>query len=777
MKIALSVVDFALPSPMVGSIESGSGLTGLETGIEIHQKLQAKRVSESTNYEPEVFISFEISHQGYDFKITGRMDGIFQDEPMQIEEIKSSFDLPALQRALETNLEHPYRLQLQSYGYFHYKKTGHIPKLTLHLVSARTGASADMPVALDVPAYEAWLNSRLDDLIVQIKLAQKTIQRRKKAALSLEFPFETKREGQTELISQVETAFENGQTLLAQAPTGLGKTMGVLYPALKNALSQGQKVVYLTPKNSQHVLAEEAATLLSTSKSPIKTLTLTAKQKLCLKDEPICNPSYCEFAKDHFTKVAQNNLPGLLIKKRKWRAKSLRVLGQDHQVCPVELQYEAAKHADVVIADYNYVFSPNSGGRISLNNISERGKPNLIIDEIHNLPQRGMDYYSPSLEVHTFEQLAARLESVPEALKPQAHALLGQCVHLVAHCPDEELSRAFLAHDEAIREFLGTYLASDVALSASDPILQMSFYWSEFTSVLALIEQDAPEFFITRDKSPAAIHITCCDAGKMIKPKYLDFKHVVGFSATLKPFEFYARLTGLEGAKLTTTELASPFPKSNRKILLIPQISTKYTDRAQNYGRIAETIERISSVKQGNYFAFFPSFDFLEQVFTRMKASDGFELVRQSKGMNKSQIDDLMENLRDDNKAHIVFAVQGGILSEGVDYPGNMAIGAFIIGPPLPNCNKQQEGKKAYYQKHYDAGFDYAYVYPAMAKAIQAAGRVIRSPTDRGVIVLMDNRFLQPSYAECMPESWFEKSATELVSSSILHDVSIHHRG
>jgi DNA excision repair protein ERCC-2 len=258
----------------------------------------------------------------------------------------------------------------------------------------------------------------------------------------------------------------------------------------------------------------------------------------------------------------------------------------------------------------------------------------------------------------------------------------------------------------------------------------------------------------------------------MIKACYDEYEQVVGFSATLKPFDYYAKLSGLDPGSVKTAEFVSPFPKDLRKLLIIPQISTKYSRRERNYAKIADAVQRITTLRSGNYFVFLPSFEFLERVIDLFPPPEGFTVLRQERGMNASRVEEIMDSLRIRSVPTIVFAVQGGSFSEGMDYAGEMVIGVFVIGPPLPNYDLEREQMKAFYQRKYGAGFEYAYTIPAMAKAIQAAGRVIRSETDRGIIVLMDSRFMEMSYSRSMPVDWFESDVTELVSDSILSDVS-----
>lgn len=727
------------------------------------------------------------------------MDGVFEGSSdgngIKIEEIKSAFNIRDLAKRLRDDESHPYCLQLKTYGYIHWLKTGSVPELVLHLVSSRDGSSIDMDLRLDPDEFRLWVDARLAELIHEAKQAEARVLRRKRVALAMAFPFAEPRLGQVELMQQIQTNLQLKQPMLVQAATGLGKTMGVLFPNLREALPRGQRVIYVTPKNSQHAVAEDAVERLQAglkdegSKAKLKSLTITAKSKICFKNEALCNPEYCEYAKDHYTKVAQHGVLDVLAKKRKLTARTFRKVAEEFQVCPFEIQLDAAQDADVVICDYNYVFAPRSAfGRLSASGLDQDGKPNLVVDEAHNLPARANDYYSPTLSVTALERmredLAATKSLRPKRFTKEAESLIDECVKVIKACgeksgkPKNEKAfvidppaETFLAQDEKLRAFLSSYLNSDVDIPPRDTILRLSFYWSEFTAALEFVSGDRSEFFTTYNPEPATIRITCCDASEMLKSAYEEYENVVAFSATLKPFQFYGQLSGLQGRPHKTAEFQSPFPREHRKVLVIPQISSKYSDRERNYPRIAETIRRITEIKRGNYFAFFPSFDFMDRVAPQLGFVAGFDVIRQERSMPKAAIDGVIDRLREPGGAHIVLAVQGGVFSEGVDYPGDMVIGAFIVGPPLPTFDLEREKMREYYQQSYGSGFDYAYTYPAMAKAIQAAGRVIRSETDRGLIVLMDRRFVDPSYAKSMPSDWFDDSPHELVSNQILQDV------
>lgn len=821
--VTLSVREFALPVPRTGHIESNSGYgRATADGLEIHQRVQRLREQTEDGYEAEVTLTHEFEGAPYRFKISGRIDGLFrvteqtEDESRKvprIEEIKSAFNVRELVKKLSAAPDdHPYCLQLKTYGYFYWRQNQVMPKLSFHLVSSRNGESVDLEIPLDLPRYELWLKLRLAELVEETRKAEKRAARRRKIAENFAFPFPRPRPGQVELIQEIEDGMKSDRRMLIQAPTGLGKTAGVLYPTLKEALGRGSRVVYVTPKNSQHSVAEDAVERFQDTGAKVKSLTITAKSKICFKNEPLCNPEYCEFARDYYAKVASNGLKDILAKKKKLSARTFRDLGQEYEVCPFELQLEAAEEADTIICDYNYVFAPRSAlGRIDQAGIDQVGKPNLVIDEAHNLPARAMDFYSPALSSLALEKMREDVRKLPARFRGECEELLDECIETILSCKPktDEPEGASVAgghangrprgafgnrqagskidppvapfHDQdaKLRGFLSRYLESDVEIQPKDVVLRLAFYWSEFTSALEFVgNPEHTEFFTTYQPHPqgGTVKITCCDASKMLEACYDDYDQVVGFSATLKPFGYYAKLSGLDPdrlkERLKTAEFRTPFFKANRKLLIIPQISTKYADRERNYPKIAETIERLSALKRGNYFVFFPSFEFLERVLAILKKPPGFTILKQAREMRAPDVQGFLDHLREGAVPTLVFAVQGGVFSEGVDYPGDMIIGAFVIGPPLPNFDLEREEMRRYYDSQYGSGFDYAYTYPAMAKAVQAAGRVIRSETDRGLIVLMDNRFIQPSYTQSMPTDWFEHSARELVSESLIKEVS-----
>jgi DNA excision repair protein ERCC-2 len=790
----ISAKDFALPIPRRGSIEPNSGYQWVsEDSLRIRRETIARLKRENPLFESskKITSSFEIQNQIWE--IEGLADLWLEpteSEPGHIELIFSAFQTHELEEKLSDSQDwHPYCLQLRLLGYLIWKNTGVEPELVLRLISTRDRKDSELTIKLDRAELQKWVDARFDEIQAELKHQQDRTDHRRQLSRSFEFPFETPRTGQVELIQTLESHLENRERTLVQAPTGLGKTIGVLYPTLREAFSRGQRAIYVTPKNSQHSVAEQAAEKLRENGSPLRSLTFTAKSKICFKNEPICNPEYCEFARDYYEKVDSRQLLPKLLDEPELDAKKLRSYGELFEVCPFELQLDAAVDRDLLIADYNYVFAPRTAfRRLTISDSTQVGKPSLVIDEAHNLPSRAMDYYSPALSTVVLDRMREAIQDLPNHLANDCEELLDQGIQVVLDCkPTNGLAQKitldpipFEDHDAKLKSFLSRYLESGTEIQPRDVVMRLVFYWSEFVQALEFLEGDdelelGSPFFVTFQPHPSGgiVKITCSDASQFLRVRYDDFEQVVAFSATLKPFDYFAKLTGLDPETTKIAEFESPFPIENRKVLIIPQISTKLKDREQSIPKICEVIYRLSEIKRGNYFVFFPSFDFLERTLARFAPPKDFMVVRQDRETKIADVETVMEHLKTSGKATLIFAVQGGVFSEGVDYPGDMIIGAFIVGPPLPNFDLERETIRGFYAARYGAekAFDYAYTFPAMAKAIQAAGRVIRSETDRGLLVLMDSRFVQKSYSQSMPKGWFVESPHELVSKALVQDV------
>lgn len=795
-----------MPCPLSGSIEVNSGYSQLfggplalaAEGRQLHSKIQKDRQKLFPIYKAEVKAAHKFESERYIFNVSGRMDGLVEAVVPVIEEIKSSTSPSELLSKLAADSQHPYCLQLATYAYILYLEKEVVP-LTRFLITSNTFDKVEvLDVDFKIENYEKWLTLRLAELESEVMAEEAARLRRMELSEKLVFPFTNLRRGQRELVDELAKDIESKHQVLVQAPTGLGKTIGVIYPVLQDSLARGQKLIYVTPKNTQHSVAQEAITRLQDGGAPIKVLTLNAKAKMCLKDEVICNPGYCQYARDYYTKMDKHKVVEKMSEMTALTAEEFKQIGEEYEVCPFEASLDAVAAADVIIGDYNYVFSPrNTLGRFTYTLSKVNEKPNLVIDEAHNLPQRAADYYSKTLSSAVIAKHALELSSLPFDQVVEARALVSKIQFVISNVgrmvgfKESKLTVSRELFDEALpalQDLMVRRIARKAADSSdsgsgstsgsgSDPLMAIINYFNDFMDA---VDYEGDEFFhlYTRNKMrdgsvDEALKVVCCDASAKLKLAHKEFEHVVAFSATIKPFDYFAQLSGLDDPELSRREYTSPFPREHRKLLIIPQVSTKYSDRERNFGKIAEGIARIVQVKPGNYFVFFPSFAFLGSVFELIKSKlpNSILLLKQESEITQAKAKEIMDSLGRTDAPTIVFAVQGGVFAEGVDYPGDMIIGAIIVGPGLPNFNFEREQIRTYYEKRYGNGFDYAYVYPAMAKVIQAAGRVIRSGDDRGLIVLMDQRFIQKQYASAMPSDWFEKQVCELVSSSIIADI------
>jgi DNA excision repair protein ERCC-2 len=813
--LELAVRDFVAPLERSGSlnqIRTFSLLGALrQVGAEIHAHIQEQEKASIPGYRCEVFLRQTLTLPQGLLRIAGRLDGLYENsQRVLIEEIKTTTNLYGLLSELENNPEHPYMLQAKMYAWMLAASSdfelGQRDLVTrMRLVSAHDPSEQkfmELPFTGDIwPEFGRWVERRARDLLVLHQQNRERQSERRLIGLGLAFPFAQVRPGQAELSAMVEQAIASGHRLLLQAPTGMGKTAGVLFPHLREALKEGRQVFYVTPKNTQHQVALEAVALLSNQGHAVRAVALTSKEKSCLKEEVICDPRVCEYAKDYYDKLKAKNTLETLASKGIVDFSVLQEQALQDQVCPFELSLDFTEHADVIIGDYNYVFSPNAALTRYFEDEARSHLVHLIIDEAHNLDARARDLYSPRLALSTVEALhhkgLVQLDSLEgeiaadtTKLKKRWSRLTDKALETLRECASQEETEviesgprggrqtsvavrprldSFAKLEAALGRFLTLYAQKQELLKPTDPIFELFKKWSELCAVMRL---GGVEFLYTWQDSgeDAALQVTCCEASRFLKGRMQALHAVTAFSATLKPFSFYRQMCGFEEGTSHTCELESPFPPENRKLLIIPQISTAYRDRQRNYEKINQVIEKVISLRKGNYFVFFPSFVFLAEVEKHVKLP-GFRLFFQKPGQTLLESQEILQKFRQKRKNVVVFAVQGGSFSEGIDLPGEDLVGALIIGPSLPGFDLERECLKAYYQKRYGRGFDYAYVYPAMARVVQAAGRVLRTPQDKGLIVLADKRFTQQNYLDVMPQDWLKSGVQSLVSQSILSDI------
>lgn len=774
MSMGLSVREFVAPLEPSGSLDARRSLAAEEDpmalGARLHARVQKRLVLEDGRTRPEVAVQAELAHEGFEVLVRGRVDVLVGSSPPVVEEIKTSFRPGAVLEDLDA--EHPFALQARMYAWILWRDAGEVPLCRIRVISLLDESETLVELPFDPGTFSAWVEARLRDLHAAWDRAQARRAERRELGGSLAFPFPDPRPGQARLVELVASTLASGRRMLLQAPTGLGKTAAVLFPALARALADDLRVFYCTPRNSQHEVAEDCVRRIRASGHPVRSVTIKAKEKVCPQAEVDCRPEVCPRADLYFDRLKASGAVDALMASGCADAAAVKAAADEHVLCPFELSLDAARSADVVIGDYNYAFAPNSTLVRFFGTPEESARNIVLVDEAHNLPVRAADWFSPALDIAFLEELRKR-RMVPRdrALRTRLTAQIRRCVALLqalegAHRVVELDPQPFLGEEFRITRLVAETAARGVELRPAHPLVELQRAWGGFCAVLRVLA--APH--IVTWIPPGRLQITCADASAHLRERMAGFHSAVLFSATLKPFLYHRRLAGLDGLDVVEAEVPSPFPPANRRILVVPQISTLYRLRDREMPRIAHFLGRVLPLRPGNYFVFFPSFEMLEKTLPHLDLP-GFQVLAQPRKAGAARIAELVQALREGTST-VVLAVQGGSLSEGIDLPGEALIGCVVAGPPLPPFDLERDRVRAYFQAAYGCGQAYAYTYPAAAKAVQAAGRVIRTPSDRGLLVFLDGRFLEADYAACFPEGWFRESPAELVSGSILGDIA-----
>jgi DNA excision repair protein ERCC-2 len=600
--------------------------------------------------------------------------------------------------------------------------------------------------------------------------------RKAKAAGRLPFPHTAPRPIQEKLIEAIGNAVRSGENLLAEAPTGSGKTAAAIYPALKEGLTSGKQVVFLTSKTLQQKMAVSALTAMN--ERAFTTLQVRAKEKMCANDRILCHEEFCRFAKNYPEKMARSNILGHL-RETYFHQDPDTVFeeARREEVCPFEVQLELAQRADAIVADYNYVFEP----AVAMRHLTgvELKDAILLVDEAHNLPDRARKIFSPELLEEEWRALANNLALQPGGLFADLAASVEDVLALLSRAAEElpeegeaiaetpPPADALHALREAWEPRLLRYLAwkreSRLAVP-DDPILDAHYGLQRFAAVLNLY---GPDFTCVVERRAAGIRLAlvCLDPARVLSPIFRSASSAVFLSATLTPPEALRRVLGLEEDRTSAISLPPPFPPENRKVMILPHVRTTFAARERNYGRIGKLVADMSDAHTGNDLVLFPSYRFLSAVAAVMPKTRARLLVQRPDLSDFERQQILQALAAPPAEGILLFAVSGGMYAEGVDYPGELLTGVFVVSPALPQVSFERELLRRYFDEREEAGFDYAYLQPGMTRVVQAAGRLIRSETDRGVIALICGRFLEESYARYLPRDWYGETPRELVTN------------
>lgn len=739
-----------------------------EAGIKVHAEWQAERTEESEAYTAEFTIKRTLAVEGWTALLWGRADGIERHEDHTlVEEVKST-PLDAKRLFQTSPSDWPAWLaQLEVYLWM-LADAGHpSPIGRLILVSLADGSRHVVGVPLQRERVYKTLVERIGRLCRARDRRIAWMERRK--ADRVPHPHGQWRAGQQLIVDRITEGLAQGKTVLVQAPTGLGKTDAALFAAIQHALRADRQVFWATARTTQQVGAVRALRRLHEQGLPIRSVTLSAKEKVCLNDIVSCRPDVCRFAESYYDRLHDSGLPqGLSERDRHIDAPLLRSVGSDLRLCPFELALDVSPEVDVIIGDINYVFEP----QVHLPALdAPSGKGFVVVaDEVHQLVERAREWYSPKLDRALAEAAIAALRAAGsdyDVFREMAERVLALVTELgegrAAPGPVElPLQRLVTLSDEI--EGVGL----DYALLKADRQPEVSALEDPWLSLARAVfrfvegaqDLDEERGDVVSLAGPERIQLVCLDPSRKLGPAISALGGFVGLSATLSPPEFYRDLLGLSPDRLDHLVLPSPFPPERRRILVASRVSTAFKDRDAHAEPTARLIRDCLREVPGNTALYFPSFAMLQDIVARVDLPER-DWILQQPGMGDEARASLLARLSQPGPPRVLCAVLGGIFAEGIDLPPGALSAVFILGPALPPVGAERDLLRAYHESRHGQGFRYASLVPGLTRVIQAAGRLIRRPEDRGVILLVDRRFRWREVAELLPVEWQPQNALE----------------
>lgn len=749
-----SLVEFILREGDIDNRVSGSmEKDAMLLGGKIHRKIQSRM---GTNYTAEVPLKIQMPCDGFVLQIEGRADGVLKDDgKVLIDEIKG------ILRSLE-HLEAPvpvHLAQAKCYAYI-YAVQNSLKCIDVQMTYCQMETEEIRRFCQEFEFQE--LQTWFQDLVTQYeKWAKFEIEWRNvrnDSIRQIEFPFPY-REGQRDLVVSVYRTILRKKKLFIQAPTGVGKTMATVFPAVR-AVGEGlgEKIFYLTAKTITRTVAEQAFSLLKEKGLLYKTITLTAKEKICFCEEAECNPDACPYAKGHFDRV-NDAVFDLITHSGDWSREVLEEQAKKHMVCPFEMSLDVSNWADAVICDYNYAFDPQAHLKRFFSE-SGKGEYLFLIDEAHNLVERGREMYSASL----YKEDLLEVRKLVKAEDPKLAKGLSECnqqfLELKRECEHYQILKS-VSHIALklmnVLSKLEDYLEECKDAEKKKRVLDYYFAVRSFLNIHDIMDENYVIFSEMMEDGRFQIKLFCVNPAVNLQNYLEQGNSTIFFSATLLPVHYYKKLLSVEKDDYAVYAHSS-FPQENKFLFIGTDVSTRYTRRGEStYQRFARYIAVMAEQKKGNYMAFFPSYRFLEEVHTCFLECVDHEVdsICQVSYMDEEQREEFLEEFEQEReKSLVAFCVMGGIFSEGIDLTDDKLIGAVIAGTGLPQVCTEREILKQYFNAADMDGFDYAYLYPGMNKVLQSAGRVIRTESDRGVILLLDDRFRAMRYREVFPREW-----------------------
>lgn len=731
-------------------------------GTKAHQKIQKENREKYSiifgqEYTAEVSLKHSIPYNGGIIVIDGRCDGILiENKVVTIDEIKTvTRDL----ELIEEDYNGLHWAQAKCYAYI-YGVQNNLESVNVQLTyyEINTEKIKRFIKCFTINQLQEFFDGIISDYFIWANITSRWNEERDSSIKDLKFPFMDYRAGQRELAVSIYKTVVEGKKIFLQAPTGIGKTISTLFPSIK-AMGEGHtsKIFYLTAKTITRQVAEEAFAKMSENGLKFKTITLTAKDKVCLSKGSSCNPEQCKFAKGHFDRV-NAALLDILENENTFTREIIEIYSNKYKICPFEFSLDLTLWSDCVICDYNYVFDP----RVYLKRffMDNNGDYTLLVDEAHNLVDRAREMFSASFHKRLLLGLKRGIKGADDHLYKALNKLNAFMNTMKKLCDEngyyKQNSEPAGIYNllNNLTKLLEVWLTKNEKSKIYDDFLELYFNSLSFIRIAELYD-DKYITYVETTENDVILKLFCLDPSKLLREASKRGRSVVYFSATLLPLVYFKEILGGESEDYHLT-LDSPFDKGKLKLMIAKDISTKYNYRENSYPKIVEYIYSVINAKNGNYMVYFPSYKYMEVVSNKFNEKyPDIKLCIQTNFMTEDDRETFLQNFNSNPDENILgFGVLGGIFSEGIDLKGDRLIGAVIIGVGLPMICFEKEIIREYYDNKNNFGYEYSYMYPGMNKVLQAAGRVIRTEEDRGIVLLIDDRFLQQRYRRLYPKEW-----------------------
>jgi DNA excision repair protein ERCC-2 len=755
-----NLVEFVLRAGDLDMRFMGSGRA--VEGTKAHQKIQKQNkekysVFNGEEYLSEVSLKHSVSYNDGTILIEGRADGILIDNnEVTIDEIKTVTKNLEL---IEEDYNGLHWAQAKCYAYIYaIQNSLLLINVQLTYYEIDTEKIKRFIKTVTVSELKLFFDEIISSYFIWANITSTWNEERDNTIKDLKFPFDNYRDGQRELAVAVYKTVVEHKKIFLQAPTGVGKTISTLFPAVK-AMGEGHtsKIFYLTAKTITRQVAEDAFDKMKLSGLKFKTITLTAKDKVCLSKGSACNPEQCKFAKGHFDRVNAAILD-ILKNEDTFTREIIENYSNRYNICPFEFSLDLTLWSDCVICDYNYVFDP----RVYLKRffMDNNGDYTFLVDEAHNLVDRAREMYSAKFNKKVLLELKRDIKGIDKIMYKALNKLNAFMVNMKKMCNEsgyyrqDSLPNDILNDLDSLTKLLEVWLTKNEKSEIYDNFLELYFNSLSFIRIAELYD-DKYITYVESSSDEVVLKLFCLDPSKLLREASKRGRSVVYFSATLLPLLYFKEILGgeIEDYHLT---LDSPFDKNKLKVMIAKDISTKFKYRENSYSKIVEYIYAVISAKNGNYMAFFPSYKYMDEVSSEFALKyPAIKLSIQKSFMTEDEREAFLQNFdSSDSEYTLGFGVLGGIFSEGIDLKGDRLIGAIIIGVGHPMICFEREILRKYYDVKSNCGYEYSYMYPGMNKVLQAAGRVIRTEEDRGTVLLIDDRFLEKRYERLFPSSW-----------------------